>query len=124
MIRKCVEDLGAREDVETDEEDVVGEEHEAAEFVCDLALPECVVSEITCCSKYSVSYAFPVEQKETEGVLGNAGEKHTDIFDLWMLHDEFVHRNGGDPEEYTSKNHSNYPWNPSQDTGKNHGVNT
>lgn len=46
MIRECVEYLGAGEDVETDQHNVVGEEHECGEPVGDLRLSEDVVAEV------------------------------------------------------------------------------
>jgi hypothetical protein len=46
MIRKSVDDLGGGQDMETDEDDVVGEEHESAELVSNSALAKNVVSKI------------------------------------------------------------------------------
>jgi hypothetical protein len=74
--------------VESDENDVIGKQHEAAEFVRNSALSKGVISEIT------------------------------DIHDLRILHNEFVHRHGCDPEENTSANHGDDSWNPAQDTEK------
>jgi hypothetical protein len=48
--------------VEADEEDVVGQQHESREFVCDATLSKGVVSKVA------------------------------DVLDLRVLHDEFPHR--------------------------------
>ena len=42
----------------------------------------------------------------------------TNILDFRVLHDELVHSHGGDPEEDTSSNHGENPWNPSQNAEK------
>ena len=55
VVRKGIEDLRAGQDMEANEEDIVGEQHEAAEFVCYLALSKCIRSEITCCPQSSIS---------------------------------------------------------------------
>ena len=39
----------------------------------------------------------------------------TDIHDLRVLHDELVHGNGRNPEEYASDNHGDDSRNPAQD---------
>ena len=46
VIGQGVEDLGGGEDVETDEEDIVGEQHEPGELVRDLALSEGIVTKV------------------------------------------------------------------------------
>lgn len=82
MIRQRIEDFGASKDMETNQHDIVGEQHESSELICDLALSKGVVSEVA------------------------------DIPDLWVFHDEFVHRERSDVEEYPSEYHcddSRYP---------------
>jgi len=61
-----VDDFGTGEDVETDKHDVVSEEHEAGEFVCDLRFSEGVVAEVA------------------------------NVPDLGVLYDEAVHCDGSD----------------------------
>ena len=40
-------------------------------------------------------------------------EEPTDISYLGVLHDEFVHGQGGDPKKYTGDDHGDYSWDPS-----------
>ena len=47
MIRQSVEDLGPSKDVEADQDDIVGEQHEPSEFVSKSSLSKGVVSKIT-----------------------------------------------------------------------------
>jgi hypothetical protein len=49
VIRQGVKDLGTGKDVEANKDDVVGEQHEAGEFISNSALPKGVVSKITYC---------------------------------------------------------------------------
>ena len=83
VIREGVKDLGTSKDVESNQHNVVGEQHETGEFICNLALSANVVSEVA------------------------------DIPDLGVLHDEFVHGDGGDPEEDARTDHGDYARNPS-----------
>jgi len=46
MIAQRIEDFRARQNVEADEHDVVGQKHETRELVSDLAFPEDVVAKI------------------------------------------------------------------------------
>ena len=71
--------------MEADQKNVVGEQHEAGESVCELAVSEGVVSEVT------------------------------DIFDLGVLHDELVHGYGGDPEKHSGDDHGDDSRNPAKD---------
>ena len=57
MVRQGVENLCACEDVEPDEEDVVGEQHKPGKLICQPTLSECVVSKVA------------------------------DVLDLWVFHD-------------------------------------
>jgi len=57
-----VEDLCSSQDVETNQHDVVGQQHESSKLVCDPALSECVVAKVA------------------------------DVSDLGILHDKLVHR--------------------------------
>ena len=50
MIRQGVEDPGTGKYVEADKQDVVGEQHEPAEFIGNPALSKDVVSKITYCA--------------------------------------------------------------------------
>lgn len=84
VIRECVEDLGTSKDVETNEENVVGEQHEPGELVSKLAFAEGVVAKVT------------------------------DVLDLGILHDEFPHRVGRNPEERPRNKHGNDPWDPTE----------
>ena len=47
VIRQSVEDLGTSKDVEADKKDVVGEQHEPAEFIGNSTLSKGVISKIT-----------------------------------------------------------------------------
>lgn len=83
MVGEGIEDLGGGEDVEANKEDVVGEEHEAAELVGEPVLAKDVVSEVA------------------------------DVFYLRVAHDVFVHCDRGEPEEETGEYHGDDSWNPS-----------
>lgn len=83
MIRQGVQNLGTGEDVEADQKDVVGEQHEPGPFISNAALSKGIVSKIT------------------------------DVLDLRVFHDVLVHSNGSDPEEYTSNHHGDDARNPS-----------
>lgn len=54
MIGQGIQDLGAGQDVESDEQDVVGQQHESREVPCGLALSKDVISEVTCRSNVSI----------------------------------------------------------------------
>jgi len=41
----------------------------------------------------------------------------TDVLDLGVLHDEFMHGYGCDPEQDTGDNHGDQPRNPAKNTG-------
>ena len=62
MIRKRVEDLGASENMEANQEDIICQQHKGCEMICNHALAKDIVSKVT------------------------------DIHDLWMSHDILVHR--------------------------------
>lgn len=47
MIRKGIDHLGASEDMEADEKDVVRKQHTATEFVCKSAFPKYLKPEVT-----------------------------------------------------------------------------
>lgn len=47
VVRQRVEDLGTGKDVEADQKDVIGEQHEGSECVSNPALSKGVVSKIT-----------------------------------------------------------------------------
>lgn len=83
MIRKGVDDLGAGEDVETDEKNIIGQQHESTELIGPATLPEYGISKIA------------------------------NVFDVRVLHDIFVHGHGGEPEKNAGQNHGNYSRNPS-----------
>ena len=84
MVGQCVEDFGTGEDMEADEKNVVGEQHESSPLIGKAVLSKDMVYKIT------------------------------DILDLWVFHNVFVHSDGSDPEEYTSDHHCNDAWNPSE----------
>lgn len=103
MIRERVEYLSAGQDVETDEQDVVCQQHEGSEYIGYLALSKGVVSEITC-SHYEIAHSVG-----SRCVL-------TDVPDMRVLHDEFVHGDRGNPEEHSGEQHSYNSGDPSQHT--------
>jgi len=70
--------------VETDKEDVVGQEHKSGEVVGDHALAKDVVSKIA------------------------------NVFDLRMFHNVLVHGDGGDPEKNTGDDHGDDTGYPSE----------
>ena len=84
MIRQGVEDLGAGENVEANQQDVVGEQHEARPLVSNSAFAEDVVAKVA------------------------------DVSDLGVLHDVLVHGNRGDPEEDASADHGDDAGNPTK----------
>jgi hypothetical protein len=99
--------------VKADEKDVVREQHKPAELIGNSAFAKSVVSKITCFRAKMISFDGPEMLKRSSG--GNY--RLTNILNLRVLHDEFVHGNGGDPEEDTGEDHSDDSWNPSQDAG-------
>jgi hypothetical protein len=54
VIGQGIQDFGAGQDVEPDEQDVIGQQHESREVPCGLALSKDVVSEVTYPSSVSV----------------------------------------------------------------------
>lgn len=54
MIGQGIQDLGACQDVEPNEQDIVGQQHESREVPCGLALSKDVVSEVTYPSNVSI----------------------------------------------------------------------
>jgi hypothetical protein len=64
MVRKSIQNLGAGEDVEPDEENVVCKQHKAAELVCNSVLSKNVVSKIACRAN-----SLEVRSEETRGKL-------------------------------------------------------
>ena len=71
--------------MEPDKKDVVGEQHEAGPFISKPAFTKRIVSEIT------------------------------DVLDLGVLHDIFVHSDGRNPEEDSGAHHSDYARHPAED---------
>jgi len=102
VIRQGVEDLGTGKDVEADENNVVGEQHEPRECIGNSALSKGVVSKITYCHQFGGA---------REAFIRPNGR--TNIHDLRMLHDELVHGHGCDPEEDTSDDHGDNSGDPS-----------
>ena len=84
MVAEGVEHLGAGQDVEANEHDVVSEQHECSEVVCDHALAKDIVTEVA------------------------------DVVDLGVLHDELVHRDRGDPEKGACQQHCDYAGYPAE----------
>ena len=68
MVRQRIQNLSPRQDMEADEQYIVGKQHETSKLVGDLALAEGVVSKVA------------------------------DVADLRVLHDKLVHGDGSDPE--------------------------
>ena len=101
MIREGVEDFCGGKDMETDEKNVVGEQHEAAEFISKPALSKDVISKIAC--------------ERSLVVVTFIGLPHplTNILDLRVFHNVLVHGYRSDPEEDTGENHGDDSWNPS-----------
>lgn len=42
----------------------------------------------------------------------------TDILNVWMLHNELVHGNRGNPKEGSRNNHGDNSWDPSQNAAQ------
>ena len=84
MIRQGIEDLGAREDVEADQQDIVRKQHRSREFIRETALVARDICEIA------------------------------NVLDLRVFHDELVHGDGCDPKQYAGENHRDDAWHPSQ----------
>jgi hypothetical protein len=61
VIRQGVKNFGTSEDVEADQKDVVGEQHEPGKFICYSALAKGVVTKITC-SSTTISSGSTLEQ--------------------------------------------------------------
>lgn len=72
--------------METNQHNVIQQQHNRCELVCDLALAKGVVAKVA------------------------------DILDLGVLHDEFVHGHRSDVEEHTSYYHGDDAGNPPEDT--------
>lgn len=64
VIGQCVEDFCPGKDVEADQKDVVGEQHEPGEFISDLALPKGVVSKITYFAANTSVPMWPLSYRE------------------------------------------------------------
>lgn len=96
MIREGVENLCAGQDVETDEQDVVRKQHESGECISNFALSKGVVSKVT------YSHQICALQTCPDGrFLGlfRVRVKFTDVSDLRVFHDEFVHCDRGNPKQ-------------------------
>lgn len=110
MIRQSIENLGPGKDVEAYQNDVVREQHKSSEFISKSSLSKGIVSEITYCPATIISLRLTSRgrdpPKDRKGRL-------TDISDLRVLHDEFVHSNGSDPEKDTGEDHGNNTRTPS-----------
>ena len=74
--------------MESNQHDIVGEQHESSELVSDSAFSKSVISEVA------------------------------DVLDLGVLHDVFVHCHRRDPEENASTKHCEDTWHPSENPGK------
>lgn len=85
MAGEGVQNLCASKDVETNKQDVVGQEHEGSEVVGGVTLAEDVVAEIA------------------------------DVLDLRVFHDVVVHSDGGDPEKSARDEHGDESGYPSED---------
>ena len=71
--------------MESNEQDIVGQQHEPRKLISYSALAKSVIPEIA------------------------------NVFDLGMLHNEFVHGHRSNPEQDASDDHDDDSWNPSQD---------
>ena len=85
VVGEGVDYFCAGEHVEADEHDVVEQQHDGGEFVGDFGLAEGVVAEVA------------------------------DVFDLRVLHDEFVHGQRCDVEEHAGNDHGDYARYPAED---------
>lgn len=84
VIGEGIDDLGAGKDVETDQQDVVGKEHESGEVVCNHGFAKDFVAEVA------------------------------DVFDVRVLHDITMHRDTCRPEDGATDQHRQDTRDPSQ----------
>jgi hypothetical protein len=61
VIGQGVEDLGAGKDMETNEKDVVGEQHETSKLISKSSSSKGLISEITYCGFYQLWGALEME---------------------------------------------------------------
>lgn len=85
VVAEGVEHFCTGEDVEADEHDVVGEQHESRELVGDIALAKGVVAKVD------------------------------NVLDLGVLHDELVHGERGDVKEQAGDDHGDDTGHPAED---------
>lgn len=85
MITQSIENLCASQDVESDKQDIIRQQHKRSKVVGNPALAECVVAKVA------------------------------NILDLRVLHDELVHGDGGDPEENAGAEHGEDAGDPAED---------
>jgi len=85
MITQRVQYFRSGQDMKPDEQDIIRQQHESGKLVSDPGFAESVVAEVA------------------------------NIFDLRVLHDEFVHGEGGDVEEDAGNEHGDYAGDPAED---------
>ena len=98
--------------METNQQDVVSQQHEAGKDVGRLAFAEDIVAKVTCCGGRRARVSLSIPSQGSEGRWRE--ELLTDVFDLRVLHDVLVHGEGSDPEESAGHNHGNDAGYPSQ----------
>lgn len=85
MITQGIQNLRTSQDMETDKQYIIRQQHESRELIRDFRFAERIVAEIA------------------------------DILDLRMFHDELVHGDTGDPEHDAGDDHGDYSWHPAED---------
>lgn len=85
MITQRVQYFRSGQDMKPNEQDIIRQQHESGKLVSDPGFAESVVAEVA------------------------------NIFDLGVLHDEFVHGEGGDVEQDAGNEHGDYAGDPAED---------
>lgn len=116
VIRQSIQHLGSSQDMETNQQDVVSQQHEAGKDVCRLAFAEDIVAKVTWFRgrQTCVSLDNPSQGGMREMERERESGVPTNVLDLRVLHDVLVHGEGSDPEESAGHNHGNDAGYPSQ----------
>jgi hypothetical protein len=97
--------------MESDEKNIVGEQHEPAELIRKSVLAKNIISKITCCVERVLDSKVP--RKKITKHLYSSKEGLTNILDLRVSHNVLVHCEGRYPKENAGENHREKTWNPS-----------
>ena len=103
MVRQGVENFCACEDVETDEEGVVGEQHKPGKLVCQPTLAKRVVSKV----------ADVLDLGVFHDILDSTALLAAPV--RYVASSYLVHGHGGDPEKNSRDDHGDYAWHPTED---------